>query len=108
MTPLYEEIIEKLRKGDVQPELLRRQYSELVIVVYYNRVYDITRLVHPGGAYPFKLVNFTEISKYLHGTAGLENNHSIAWKHSKDAFRMLEHYFLAELHTDSYQELTEL
>jgi cytochrome b involved in lipid metabolism len=67
------------------------------MVIFFNRLYDITNFTHPGGAYILKMTNFTEISKYLNGAAGLDKNESIAWKHSKDAFRMLETYFIGDL-----------
>ena len=90
------EIIDKLR-GGVSAKRLREEHPEKTIMMYKNRIYDLTGIVHPGGNWIYEKANWREVSRFLNGVSGLERQNSRAWAHSFNAFLLLEKNFIGNL-----------
>jgi cytochrome b involved in lipid metabolism len=57
--------------------------------MYKYKVYDVTNFLHPGGNYIIEKVLGEEISRYIHGSYGLENTLLPAYAHSIYASKLL-------------------
>lgn len=76
-----------------------REYPNIKYVMYKYKIYDITDLVHPGGAFIIEKVVGEEISRYIHGAYGLESTKMNAYCHTVFAQRLLDHYYIDDLDT---------
>lgn len=84
----YDGLLEMLSKGVSKYEIMR-EYPEMMYVMYKYKLYDVTGLLHPGGAFIIQKVIGEEISRYIHGAYGLENTKMSAYCHSLYAQRLL-------------------
>jgi hypothetical protein len=82
---------------------LKQKYPKKLVIMYLNRIYDISNMAHPGGAFIIRETNWTEVSRYLTGTSGLEKDGSKSWIHSKDAYKLLEQYYIGDIEDLSQQ-----
>jgi NAD(P)H-flavin reductase len=90
-------IVQDIRKGKSQKEHCLAHPGKL-IVVYDNRVYDMTGFRHPGGMQNIEEANWTDVSRYLIGVTGIEKRAGDLRKHSRNAFYELETRFIGMLY----------
>jgi cytochrome b involved in lipid metabolism len=62
--------------------------------MYKYKVYDVSRLLHPGGNSIIEKVQGEEISRYLHGAYGLESTLLPAHSHSVYAYKLLDEHYI--------------
>ena len=96
--PKYNGLIEMVSKGVDKNDIIR-EYPNIKYVMYKYKIYDITGLIHPGGAYIIDKVVGEEISRYIHGAYGLESTKMEAYSHTIYAQRLLDEYFVDDLDT---------
>lgn len=60
-------------------------------------VYDVTDIVHPGGAFIFKQLVGHEIGRYFYGAYGLESTKMAPFKHSIYAESLLFKHHICRL-----------
>ena len=89
-----------LSKGVSKTDIMK-EYPNIKYVMYKCKIYDITEMVHPGGAFIIEKVIGEEISRYLHGAYGLESTKMAPYCHSTYALRLLEEFFVADLDTST-------
>jgi NAD(P)H-flavin reductase len=77
---------------------LKQKYSGRIILIFKNGVYNLTNYSHPGGDWRFREANWSEVSRYLFGISGIESDGSEAWKHSRDAFKVLSSRLIGNLY----------
>lgn len=58
-------------ENGVSRRRIKEEYPDTRYVMYKDRVYDVSRLLHPGGMYIIEHVIGEEISRYIHGAYGL-------------------------------------
>ena len=90
-------IVQDIRKGKSQKEHCLAHPGKL-IVVYDNRVYDMTGFRHPGGMQYLEDANWTDVSRFLLGVTGIEKRAGDIRKHSRNAFYELETRFIGMLY----------
>jgi hypothetical protein len=76
---------------------IKEEYPDTRYVLYKDKVYDVSRLLHPGGMYIFDHVIGEEISRYIHGAYGLEVCKMKGYSHTIYAKNLLNEMFAIEL-----------
>lgn len=92
----YESIGEMLENG-VSRRKIKEEYPDTRYILYRDKVYDVSRLLHPGGMYIIDHVIGEEISRYIHGAYGLEVCKMTGYNHTSYAKKLLGEMFAIEL-----------
>lgn len=68
-----------------------------MVLIFREKVYDLSDYEHPGGHYLFVQHNWKEISRYLHGCHSNEAVNIGAYKHSLTAYYVLDKHYIGSL-----------
>lgn len=90
------QLIEDMRAGISKTEL-NKKYSGRIILIYLNKVFDLSGFIHPGGQFLFEECRWREVSRFLLGGVGLERYSGIPWRHSTQAFSALSAHCIGDL-----------
>lgn len=93
----HKQIVDCLNSSMLRSEL-DRKFPDKIIMMFLNRIYDLTDFTHPGGQYIWEWSRWRETSRYLIGAYGDEKDYYdyMPYTHSKDAYKMLEKTFLGK------------
>ena len=76
---------------------MSKEFPYTTIVIYKDKVYDVTRFDHPGGSYLLRLFNWSEVSRFMHGYLRTQKGHNITHLHSQMAFDVLNKNLIGSL-----------
>lgn len=85
----------------VPKQRILEEFPNARFVIYKDRVYDVSKILHPGGMLIIDRVRGEEISRYLLGAYGLETAKHPGHRHSAAAMELLKDQFVAELDLSS-------
>lgn len=94
------EIVTDINLGLSIPEL-KRKYPGRNIFIFLDKIYDTGGYVHPGGQLLFEKCRFREVSRFMYGAVGYEENDGARWVHSGDAFAVLANSCIGHLESES-------
>jgi len=92
---VHEDIIKCLNQPMLRRELDKR-FGDKLIMMFLNRIYDLSNFTHPGGQYIWEWSRWRETSRYLVGAYGDEKDYydQMDYNHSMDAYKMLDKCFI--------------
>lgn len=90
------QMIEDIRSGVAIAEL-KKKYPKQNILIFMNKIYDLGYYLHPGGQFIFEECRFREVSRFLYGAVGLERLNAQQWRHSTQAFNLLNDRCIGDL-----------
>jgi NAD(P)H-flavin reductase len=80
--PNQNKIVALLKSGATRAEMIR-DYPNKTVMIFEDKVYDMSGYIHPGGDIFFQNQNWNEVSRYMNGAhpderTGTKINHSIS------------------------------
>lgn len=93
-----DEIVRCLNSSMLRGQLDNR-FPDKLIMMFLNRIYDLTNFTHPGGQYIWEWSRWRETSRYLIGAYGDEKDSRdyMDYTHSMDAYKMLDKSYIGKL-----------
>ncbi|CAD8152680.1 unnamed protein product [Paramecium octaurelia] len=76
---------------------LQNEFQNKFWVIFNNEIIDLTEFVHPGGQYIWKKVKGREISRFIYGGCGLEDDTAKQFQHSHNATVLLKNNVIGTL-----------
>lgn len=92
------EIVKCLNSSMLRGQLDNR-FPDRLIMMFLNKIYDLSDFTHPGGQYIWEWSRWRETSRYLIGAYGDEKDYFdyMDYTHSMDAYKMLEKTYIGKL-----------
>jgi hypothetical protein len=92
------EIVKCLNSSMLRGQL-DNKFPDKLIMMFLNKIYDLSNFTHPGGQYIWEWSRWRETSRYLIGAYGDEKDYFdyMDYTHSMDAYKMLEKTYIGKL-----------
>ncbi|CAD8106829.1 unnamed protein product [Paramecium primaurelia] len=81
---------------------LINEFQNKFWVIFNNEIIDLTEFVHPGGQYIWNKVKGREISRFLYGGCGLEDETAKQYQHTKNAIVLLKNNVIGTLNSIAF------
>ncbi|CAD8125991.1 unnamed protein product [Paramecium sonneborni] len=76
---------------------LQEDFKSRLWVMFNNEIIDLTEFVHPGGQYIWNKIKGREVSRFIFGGCGLEDETAKQYEHSKNALVLLQNRVIGQL-----------